>query len=74
MKRIIIEGEVGEEIKKQMNQINSLSKAMEDMAVTKYELEKRIWEQAKKEFPDISNNCTISIIDDVVLLLDRLKD
>jgi hypothetical protein len=74
MKRIIIEGDVGEEVKKQMNYLDALSRAMEDMAMTKHELGKKMWEQVRKEYPDISDNCNLSIIDGVALLVDRIKD
>jgi len=74
MKRIIIDGEVGEEVKKQMIHLDALSQAMNDMAMTKHELGKRMWEHIRKEYPDISDNCNLSIIDGVALLVDRLKD
>ena len=74
MKRIIIEGEIGEEVKKQLKQIASLSSAINDMAETKYELSQRMWEHIKKEYPDTSENSTVSVIEGKVLLVDRIQD
>jgi hypothetical protein len=74
MKRIIIDGEVGEELKKQMNHLDALSKGMEDLALMKHELGTRMWKQIRKEYPDISENCSLSIIDGTALLVDRLND
>ena len=74
MKRTIIEGETGEELKKQLEQISSLTNAINDMAQTKYEIHQRLWNHIKKEYPNITENSSISLIDGQVLLVDRLTD
>ena len=74
MKRIIIDGETGDELKKQLDEISSLTNAINDMAQTKYQLNQRMWNHIKKEYPDISENSTISLVEGKVMLVDRLKD
>jgi len=74
MKKITIEGEIGAEIKKQLTQVDSLLSTINDMSQTRHELAKRMWAQVKKEYPDTSDNCSLSIEDGKVLLVDRLGD
>jgi len=74
MKKITIEGEAGDEIKKQLTQVDSLLSTINDMSQTRHELARRMWEQVKKEYPDTSDNCSLSIVDGKVVLLDRLRD
>lgn len=74
MKTIIIEGELGKEIEQQMTHLDSLGAAMDDLAQRKHVIGKRMWDHLKKEYPSISDNCNLSIIEGRVVLLDRLND
>lgn len=74
MKRTIIDGEVGQEIKSQLDQVEALKRTIASISQTIYELENRIWEHVRKEYPNISKNSTISIVEGRVLLTDRLDD
>ncbi len=74
MKKTSIEGELREEVQKQLDEISSQRKAVYAINAYVYEIEGRMWKQIKKEFPDISENTTITSVDDTIVLTDRLAD
>jgi hypothetical protein len=74
MRKILIEGESKIEYEKQINRVNAIHSEIIDLAETKRNLEKKMWDQLRKEFPDQSNNCTLSNESGDLIFIDRLKD
>jgi hypothetical protein len=74
MKKIKIEGELKEEIKKQVDSVNAIRASIEDLSRRAFEMEKRMWKHLRKEFPGQSENCTLTNDGDDIILTDRLAD
>ena len=74
MKRTILEGELGEEVKKQLDLITSYKKTIRTLSEDVNVSENKMWQYIRKEIPDISDSCYITEIDGQVLLVDRMKD
>ena len=75
MKNVKLEGEFLVEVSKQIDAIDGMRKTIEDLSNTKLQLEKIMWKHIKKEYPELSDNCSISKIDiGEVLIVDRMSD
>lgn len=74
MKTIQIEGELLTEVKKQLDTINSGKRMVDELANTTFHAEKKLWQHMRKEFPDMSENCSLDTRGDDIFLIDRLRD
>ena len=75
MKNVKLQGEFLVEVSKQIDAIDGMRKTIEDLSNTKLQLEKIMWKHIKKEYPELSDNCSISKIDiGEVLIVDRISD
>lgn len=74
MKKTKLEGELNDDIKSQILSIGALKRTIENVSYSIHGAEDKMWKQIKKEFPDISENCSMGIENDVVVITDRLAD
>ena len=74
MKKTELEGEVLKEVKLQLDQINGIKKSVENLSMSGYELERKMWKYIRKEFPDMSDNCSLETKDEKIIFTDRLSD
>lgn len=74
MKKVILEGEFAEEVKKQHEQVIALRNSIENLSTSVFNVESNMWKHIKKEFPDISTNCTLRLEENKLILIDRFAD
>lgn len=74
MKKTQLEGDLLTETKKQLDVVNSNKRMVEELAHSSFMAEKKLWQHIRKEFPNMSENCSLEQKGDDIFLIDRLND
>lgn len=72
MKTIELEGDLKDNVKKSMDQMDAIHAEICALSNTKRDIEKKMWDAINNEIPGLSNNCRISNEKDKTILVDLL--